>query len=28
VVWPREQRAEKTAIMAVAIDIALEWLQA
>jgi hypothetical protein len=24
VVWPREQRSEKTAIMAVAIDIALE----
>jgi hypothetical protein len=28
VVWPREQRSKKTAIMAVAIDIALEGLQA
>ena len=28
VVWPREQHCKKTAIMAVAIDIALEGLQA
>ena len=27
VVWPREQRSEKTAIMAVAINIAVEGLK-
>jgi len=27
VIWPREQRSEKSAIMAVAIDIALEGLK-
>jgi hypothetical protein len=26
-VWPREQRSEKTAIMAVAVDLALEGLK-